>query len=324
MTRTIAAMVSGGVASWLSARTAFRADPDARHLAMFTDTLAEDSDLYRVLIESVCNLFGAEVPARLLAWLADLPEYHQNMDRRRAMLAEARGEMARLVPNFVWLCDGRDPWAVFQDERFIGNSRHDPCSKCLKRNLADRWLDRTCDKAETVVVVGIDWSEDHRFFGRWTPSGYKPGLQARRVADGWTYDAPLCRGVRLTKSDMLAELERDGIARSNLYELGFRHDNCSGFCCKAGLGQFAHFLRVLPERYEFAEHKEDETRRDIGRDDVTVLRIRRGDQSIPITLTEFRHLVKESPPGTFQGWGGCGCMIDGSDDANAIRTEASL
>lgn len=38
----------------------------------------------------------------------------------------------------------------------------------------------------------------------------------------------------LSKVDMLEVLKADGIEPPRLYAMGFAHNNCGGFCCRAG------------------------------------------------------------------------------------------
>lgn len=43
--------------------------------------------------------------------------------------------------EFIRLADGRDIWQVFRDVKFLGNTRIDPCSRVLKRELMRKWVD---------------------------------------------------------------------------------------------------------------------------------------------------------------------------------------
>jgi len=114
---------SGGIGSWAAAKRVRARIPDGELIALFADTGIEDEDLYRFLPEAAESV-GAEL---------------------------------------IILREGRTPWDVFRDERFIGNSRIDPCSKILKRQMLDRWRDENLDPSTDVLYVGIDWSEEHRF-----------------------------------------------------------------------------------------------------------------------------------------------------------------
>src|ERR1700755_2803522 len=64
--------------------------------------------------------------------------------------------------ELIWLKEGRDIWQVFHDDRYLGNSRLANCSKFLKQRPAKKWLKENCDPKNTIVYVGIDWTEIHR------------------------------------------------------------------------------------------------------------------------------------------------------------------
>ncbi len=255
---------SGGVGSWAAAKRVVEAHGAENVTLLFADTMMEDEDLYRFLDEAATNV-GAEL---------------------------------------VRIADGRDPWQVFFDERFLGNSRIDPCSKILKRQLSDRWLRNNCDPADTIVHVGIDWSEEPR----------STRLRDRRALQGWTYAAPLCEPPYITKVDVFAWLKREGIQRPRLYDMGFSHNNCGGFCIKAGHGHFRRLLSALPERYAYHEGKEQEIRAHLGAD-VTILTDTAGGTKTPLTLKAFRERVEAGAQVDLFDLGGCGCFVDDGQEA---------
>jgi 3'-phosphoadenosine 5'-phosphosulfate sulfotransferase (PAPS reductase)/FAD synthetase len=253
---------SGGVGSWAAAKRVVAQYGCEDVTLLFTDTRMEDEDLYRFFAEAAANVGPVQV---------------------------------------VWLADGRTPWDVFFTKRFLGNSQVDPCSQVLKREPAARWLDENCDPANTIVYVGIDWSEAHRY----------ERLRDRRVAEGWTYRAPLCEPPYLTKSDVFAWLKREGIQRPRLYDLGFEHNNCGGFCIKAGHGHFKRLLDTMPDRYRFHEQREQDIRVYLNAD-VSILSDRSGDGlKKPLTLQAFRERIEagDAQIDLFD-LGGCGCFID--------------
>ena len=228
---------------------------------VFSDTLMEDEDLYRFLGDAVLNL--------------GVPMAH--------------------------IAEGRTPWQVFRDERFLGNSRVDPCSKILKRHLLDKWVSDNFQPADTVLYVGIDWSEMHRL----------DRLQAGRAP--WKVEAPLCDPPYLNKTDLLNWARSEGLRPPRLYELGFPHNNCGGFCIKAGQAQFAKLLREMPERYAFHEGKEESMRDLLG--DVSILRDRTGGETKPLTLRQLRERIQSGAQIDLFDWGGCGCYVDEPDGA---------
>jgi hypothetical protein len=245
-------MFSGGTGSWGAAKRVAERHGTDDLILLFADTLIEDEDLYRYLHEAAGDIGG---------------------------------ELVRLE-------EGRDPWEVFFDRRYLGNTRVDPCSMVLKRDLMRKWLERECDPEDTIVYLGFDWTEVHRFDRakpRWEP---------------WRAEAPLCESPLISKEDLHAELEKAGIEPPRLYAMGFKHNNCGGFCVKAGQAQFAHLLRMLPERYRYHEEKEQELREFLGKD-VAILKYRSGPKmGQPMTLREFRERQEEQPS-----------FFDASDDS---------
>lgn len=275
------AMFSGGVGSWAAARRDADEHGAADLTLLFTDVICESGDLYRFLIEGACNIFDQQPPADLLAWWRTVPEYHEDPAARAQALAALRTEMRAVLPQLVWLADGRSPWQVFEEERFLGNSRRDPCSRILKRELADRWLRDNCAPEDTLVLVGIDWTEEHRYVR----------LSGLRALEGWWYEAPMCDAPFYMKDAMFALLALAGIAPPVLYGQGFAHNNCGGFCVKAGIGHFVLLLRAIPSLYAFCEREEQRIIRLIGKP-VGILTDRRGGKRVPMTLRHLRERVE--------------------------------
>lgn len=267
---------SGGIGSWAAAKRVVERHGASDVTLLFADTMFEDDDLYRFLDEAAANVF-------------------RNMP-----------------PNLVRIADGRTPWDVFFDERFLGNSLIDPCSKILKRQLLDRWMSANCDPTETICYVGVDWSERHRFYG----DKRKKGLRARKAEQGWTYEAPMCDAPYLTKGDMIRQLEAEGIDRPRLYEWGFTHNNCGGFCVKAGIRQFSLLWARKPDFYRFNEDAEQRIRAFLCRDDISILTEDRAGKTYPLTLRDLRLRLEAASASerqmmmNFGPAGGCGCAID--------------
>ena len=226
---------------------------------LFTDTMMEDPDLYRFLDESSAQM-GLEVTT---------------------------------------IADGRSPWEVFIDVRFLGNTRADPCSRILKRALAKKWLEDNCDPEDTVVYLGFSWDEGHR------------ADRARGVWEsiGWQIETPLCEPpyIHRDRSSILATFREAGLEPPRLYTMGFPHNNCGGFCVKAGQAHFELLLRKLPEIYRWHEEAEDFIRVYLDKD-VAVLRDRRGGQTKPLTLRTFRETIEAGQCFDRNEWGGCGCF----------------
>lgn len=69
----------------------------------------------------------------------------------------AREVREHLGCEFLWIEDGRDPYEVFVDARYFGNTRVAPCSRILKFETSIEFVE-----AGDTLWFGIDWTEDHR------------------------------------------------------------------------------------------------------------------------------------------------------------------
>lgn len=259
-------MFSGGLGSWMTAkRVTEQYGTDDLYL-VFADVggnhedphSGEDEDTYRFIREAAENVGG----------------------------------------QLVWLNEGRTIWDVFKDDRFLGNSRLANCSKYLKQKPCREWLDANCDPADTVVYVGIDWSESHRLAA--ITKAYLP----------FRAEAPLCDPPYLDKQSVRDECVRQGIEVPRLYKAGFPHNNCGGGCVRAGQAQFELLLREHPERYAAWEAREQELREHLDKD-VSILKSRAGGTAVPLTLRTFRERLATNQLAFDEfDFGGCGCFVD--------------
>ena len=103
-----------GVGSWAAGRRVVDRYGSADLDLLFTDTRYEDDDTYAFVRAAAANLGG----------------------------------------RLHWIADGRTVWEVFRDERMIGNTRADVCSRVLKRELADN----PCEAHHTDFQFGRDRS----------------------------------------------------------------------------------------------------------------------------------------------------------------------
>ena len=293
-------MLSGGEGSWMASKRVVAQHGRDNFLMVFTDTLLEDTDLYRFLIEGACNVMGVSAPASLVRKASAMPEFHEDEAGRIAALRELRSEAASELPFLVWLAEGRDPWTVFFDERFLGNSSADPCSKILKRKFLDAWMIEHCDPSTTTVYVGVDWSESHRY----------DRLRARHAEHGWRYESPLCEPPYLSKGDIAAAVRSEGMRRARLYGLGLSHNNCGGGCVKAGQGHWLRVYHALPSVFAWWEAKEQAIREYLGKP-VSILTDRSGDGvKKPLTLRDLRQRIEGNGQVDMFDVGGCGCFME--------------
>lgn len=288
-------MYSGGVGSWAAAKRVLWDRQNADITLLFTDTLSEHPDTYRFLVESAANVLRKQGALDgLLQLAAGVPR--DDGIKRREWLARLRQQAMQAIPGFVWLADGRSIWEVFRDVKFLGNSRVDPCSRILKRDLADKWLVANCDPKDTTVYVGIDWTEIHRF----------ERLAPRKLP--WIYKAPLCDAPYLDKTRLHFWAEREGITMQTLYKNGAPHANCGGGCIKMGVGGFARLLASDPEEFARWEANEERLREQLG--EVAILRDRTGGEVTPLPLYQLRRRIEDGQQPDLFDIGGCGCFVD--------------
>jgi hypothetical protein len=319
-------MFSGGEGSYRAAKIDRLCHPDAEFGLVFTDVLYEDADTYRFLIEAAADVLG-----RRLNWTVkaeDFPDYRVGADvpieeyagnpEWRAYLADLRLRTMDALPELVWLAEGRDPWEVFRDRRFIGNSQVDLCSRIGKREIADDWRIANCNRigelfgAPDLFAMGIGFDERQRF-----DDGQGGGIGPRNLSDGWIYHAPLIdaeiavnAGSQQHMELLFAPIETFGLRRQSLYGFNYKHGNCGGFCIKAGHAHYQNRFIVQPERFAYDAMMERKLIAFLGVD-VSILTDRRGgDGKKPMTLDAFADRLRADPTIKYEylpGEGGCGC-----------------
>jgi hypothetical protein len=246
---------SSGIASWVAARRVVERYGTDSTTLVFADTGIEDPDNYRFLHEAASDV-GAPL---------------------------------------VFLKDGRTPWDVFKDDRFLGNTRLATCSKRLKQEVCRRYIDSL--QGPITVYLGIDGMESHRIPA--IQKGYEP----------YAVDFPLCWDPWLTRPDFFALAEARKLAPPRLYTLGFSHANCGGFCVKAGHSAFKHLLEVFPDRFKYHEKREEELRTYLDKN-VSILRDRKGGDTKPMTLKTFRETRDIGQLSfEYEDWSTCGCFL---------------
>ncbi|MEV8399298.1 hypothetical protein [Streptomyces niveus] len=191
------------------------------------------------------------------------------------------------------VADGRTPWEVFHDQRFLGNDRITPCTKYLKQIPCRKWMKANAPTGDSVVYIGIEKTKRDRARIPAIARNWKP----------WRVMFPLCNRwePELTKEESkarLMDLSRwYGIEPPRLYALGYEHNNCAGLCVRAGQKQWKLTLDVQPERFAFAEAQE-QNMRDLLDKPVSMLRQRRDGVTYPLPLTELRrqHQAADNRP----------------------------
>lgn len=107
-----------------------------------------------------------------------------------------------------------DIWEVFEDRQFLVSNKGAPCTVEMKRKPGDsviEWGD--------TEIYGYTIEERHRVL-RWQAMNFERIIECPLI------------DRNLSKDDCFGILERVGIERPVMYELGFRNNNCIG-CVKA-------------------------------------------------------------------------------------------
>ena len=285
-------MYSGGLASWDAARLAIQNYGAENVILLHTDTLGEDPDCYRFMIEGAAALYGVELPAALLNRARSIPLFEDGYEWRKEFLPQLAAMVHACLPQFFWTNTGETIWDAFKRNRALGSTRFQICSNDLKIKPSEKFLKRF--KPEEITLhFGLDWSETARL----------NKVKARR--EPYFVSSDYHDSLR-SHSDAREALSEYGLLPPSMYALGFTHANCSGFCVKAGQKHFAKLLEVRPELYAFSEMKEEEIRSYLGKD-VSILRDRRGGETTPLPMAKFRQRGKEETDEN--DLGACGCYI---------------
>lgn len=214
--------------------------------------------------------------------------------------------VANIGGHYVYLNTGKDIWDVFKQRRFLGNSRQANCSFELKQKPARQWLEANCDPETTIVYVGIDWTETHRIEA--IERNYLPYIAK----------APMTEAPFLSKRQMIAWAESEGLKPPRLYQLGFAHNNCGGGCVRAGQGQFKQLLALMPERFAEWERQEQGIREHLDKE-VSILKRTTNGEKQTLTLTQLRQEIGSQPSLIDDSdLGGCGCFVDFDEVENGL------
>jgi hypothetical protein len=272
-------MFSGGIGSWAAAKRVAEQHGTEDLYLLFTDVkgvtesphIGEDEDTYRFLDDAVKNIGG----------------------------------------HYIYLNKGKDIWEIFKDNRFLGNSRLAKCSHELKQKPARAWINANADPEDSVIYVGIDWTETHRL----------PAIVRNYLP--YKVEAPLTNPPYTDKEQLIEWAISEGLQPPRLYSLGFSHNNCGGGCVRAGQGQFKKLLEVMPDRFAVWEQKEQEMRDFLGRD-VAILSETKNGVKKPLPLIELRRRAEDQPQLIDEyDLGGCGCFVQFEDeeDADPVRSD---
>lgn len=128
-----------------------------------------------------------------------------------------------------------DLWDMWEQMGFIaavkGKNKYYPCTGTMKKQPLQPYEVPTTD----VKVIGYTIDERTRI------------ERIIKQSDGTTFWFP-CVDAGLDKGDVLAVLERLGIALPVMYSQGYDHNNCVG-CVKAGKGYWNRIRVDYPEAF---------------------------------------------------------------------------
>jgi 3'-phosphoadenosine 5'-phosphosulfate sulfotransferase (PAPS reductase)/FAD synthetase len=118
---------------------------------------------------------------------------------------------------------------------YINSPYGAPCTNVLKKRVRKEWEDAHKDY-DITYIWGMDSTEKHR---------------AERLVETMTrfnHIFPLIEH-NLTKQDCHAMLNRMGIHRPEMYDLGYPNNNCVG-CVKGGMGYWNKIRKDFPEVFQ--------------------------------------------------------------------------
>ena len=158
-------------------------------------------------------------------------------------------------------------------------------------NFDWNFIFKRCEK------LGIDITEEHRL----------ARLQPRKLP--YVYRSTLVEDGRMISKDYS---NQHGIVPPRLYSLGLGHNNCGGFCPKAGVGHYAKLLTGDRQQYMKIESMEQDVY-DTVPNARPFLRWHENGKITYNTLKDFRMSIEKQ--GTLlneddsMDFGGCGCAI---------------
>lgn len=263
---------------------------------IFCDTLVEDCDLYRFLIEGACKIYN-HVASDTLWWFCNnVPELKIGNERNRKYhLINMHWLAHREMPNYRGLIDGRDPWEVFVDSRYAGNTRHTDCNIELKGKPFRNFIEREFDSDEISIYMGFDWSEPHRL------------KNARKNYKEYKVESPIAEHP-FSKGQLIQMIDDEELDLPRMYEQMFSHNNCSGGCVKAGQGHWINMLNNRPQDYAYFEFRQRKMVEENPNLNHPFLRVTINKQLHYMTLEEFRKHTTMGGQYDLFDIGGCGCF----------------
>jgi len=147
--------------------------------------------------------------------------------------------------------DGRNPEELFVDQHALANNRMPFCSRILKAERLQKYY-----KDGDILVFGIGLDEPDR----WDRLNVVYSKIAKKTGKKCSLEMPLISNS-ITSLDIDNFLKNAGIREPLLYSLGFKHNNCSGGCVRAGKKHWKLLYEKLPGVYLERERVEEKIRK---------------------------------------------------------------
>lgn len=192
-----------------------------------------------------------------------------------------------------------DIWELAEYMSAIPNVRMGFCSRILKKELVDEFLENQFPSSGITQYFGFDWSEEHRL----------DNLRLRKPDDD--IEAPLMWKPVAGHREAIAAIGADGLPMPMAYQLGLPHNNCLKYgCVKGGHSYWEKLYEVLPDAFARSEAAEAKIRERIG--DHSILKVMGtvdGERKRrPMALSELRESIEDDKRLEGVDWGVCGCF----------------
>lgn len=225
-----------------------------------------------LLVDRVLSKYGRE---NCTAVICEVGNEHADVWR----LVEAVEQKYSL--KMVRLGPPHNIWDVFFFTGMMGNVFADPCSRLLKRERMASYMTANHPPENTVLHVGITADEIDRLLS----------IKSNWGRRGYQVEADLTDEPVLTRETLMQMCESEFGFVPLLYRQGMKHNNCGGFCVKAGKAQMARLLwhdratYLEHERMELLHQRVFDHQNTIMRDEWQRNGVRGAN---PLTLREFR------------------------------------
>jgi len=194
----------------------------------------------------------------------------------------------------ITLDAGMNIWEIQRKVKMQANSQYDPCSRVGKRDPFKKYMREKYPNGDAILVLGIDATEAHR------TKDFERNHAPYRV------DVPLC-SMPVGREEIIDVLDLINIKPPRLYDFGFSHNNCGGFCVKAGQKQASLLLKSLPDTYAWHEAEQEKTFAALGERRPTIRKQVDGTMYY-LSLRDFREFLEDGGKPEMWEEGKCACF----------------